>query len=60
MFAVHRCANLGEPMCHMFKAICRVMDEHSDVNTIYPIHMNPAVCEIANKYLGDDNRIHII
>lgn len=60
MITAHRRENLGEPMCHMFKAIRRVMDEHLDVKAIYPIHMNPAVREIANKYLGDDDRIHII
>lgn len=60
MITAHRRENLGEPMCHMFKAIRRVMDEHPDVKAIYPIHMNPAVREIANEYLGDDDRIHII
>ena len=60
MITAHRRENLGEPMCHMFKAIRRVMNEHPDVKAIYPIHMNPAVREIANEYLGDDDRIHII
>ena len=60
MITAHRRENLGEPMRHMFKAIRRVMDEHSDVKAIYPIHMNPVVREIANEYLGEDDRIHII
>lgn len=60
MITAHRRENLGEPMRHMFKAIRRVMDEHPDVKAIYPIHMNPAVREIAQEYLGDDDRIHII
>lgn len=60
MITAHRLENLGEPMRHMFKAIRRVMDEHPDVKAIYPIHMNPVVREIAQEYLGDDDRIHII
>lgn len=60
MITAHRRENLGEPMRHMFKAIRRVMNEHPDVKAIYPIHMNPVVREIANEYLGDDDRIHII
>ena len=60
MITAHRRENLGEPMRHMFKAIRRVMDEHPDVKAIYPIQMNPVVREIANEYLGDDDRIHII
>lgn len=60
MITAHRRENLGEPMRHMFKAIRRVMDEHPDMKAIYPIHMNPVVREIAQEYLGDDDRIHII
>lgn len=60
MITAHRRENLGEPMRHMFRAIRRVMDEHTDVKAIYPIHMNPAVREIANSILGNDDRIHII
>lgn len=60
LITAHRRENLGEPMKAMFRAIRRVMDEHMDVKAIYPIHMNPVVREIANKILGDDERIHII
>lgn len=60
MITAHRRENLGEPMQHMFRAIRRVMDEHTDVKAIYPIHMNPAIREIADEILGNDDRIHII
>lgn len=60
MITAHRRENLGEPMRHMFKAIRRVMDEHPDVKAIYPIHMNPVVREIADEFLGGDDRIHFI
>ena len=60
MITAHRRENLGEPMRHMFKAIRRVMDEHPDVKAIYPIHMNPVVREIADEFLGGDDRIHIL
>ena len=60
MITAHRRENLGEPMTHMFRAIRRVMDEHPDVKAIYPIHMNPVVRETADRFLGGDDRIHII
>lgn len=60
MITAHRRENLGQPMRNMFKAIRRIMDEHSDCKAIYPIHMNPAVREVAQEILGDDERIHII
>lgn len=56
----HRRENLGAPMHHMFRAIRRVLDEHSDCRAVYPIHMNPAVREAAEQELGGCNRIHII
>ena len=60
VLTAHRRENLGEPLHHMFRAIRRIVDEFEDVKVIYPIHMNPAVREVANEILGDDERIRII
>lgn len=60
MITAHRRENQGEPMMNMFRAIKRIVDEHSDIKVIYPIHMNPVVREIANEILGDCKRIKII
>ena len=56
----HRRENLGQPMHNMFRAIRRVMNEHSDVKALYPIHMNPIVRKAAQEELGGLDRIHII
>jgi len=60
LITAHRRENLGIPMANMFRAIRRVCDEHPDVKAIYPIHMNPAVREIAMDALQGNDRIHII
>lgn len=60
LLTAHRRENLGEPMRHMFKAITRILAEHEDVQVVYPVHMNPAVREIANEILGENNRVHLI
>lgn len=60
MITAHRRENLGEPLKHMLRAIRRVVDEHPDVKAIYPIHMNPAIREVAREVLNGDERIHII
>ncbi|MBQ2811938.1 MAG: UDP-N-acetylglucosamine 2-epimerase (non-hydrolyzing), partial [Clostridia bacterium] len=60
IITAHRRENLGEPMHSMFRAIRRIMDEHTDVKAIYPIHMNPAVRMAADEELGGCDRIHII
>ena len=56
----HRRENLGLPMQNMFRAIRRVIDEHPDVKALYPIHMNPTIRKIADRELGNTDRIHII
>lgn len=56
----HRRENLGQPMHNMFRAIRRVLDEHSDCKAVYPIHMNPDVRKAAENELGNCDRIHII
>lgn len=60
LLTAHRRENLGEPMRHMFRAIRRIVDEHSDLKVIYPIHMNPVVRQTAAEIFGGDARFHLI
>lgn len=60
LITAHRRENLGEPMENMFRAIRRCMNEHPDLKAIYPIHMNPAVRQTADKILSGEERIRII
>ncbi|WP_017756608.1 non-hydrolyzing UDP-N-acetylglucosamine 2-epimerase [Calidifontibacillus oryziterrae] len=60
LVTAHRRENLGEPMRNMFRAIHRLVEEHEDVQVVYPVHMNPAVREIAQEILGGNDRIHLI
>lgn len=60
LVTAHRRENIGEPMKHMFRAIKRIVHDHHDVQVIYPVHLNPAVRELANDVLGSDPRIHLI
>lgn len=56
----HRRENLGVPMENIFSAISDVVEKNKDVEVVFPIHLNPRVREIANKFLRENNRIHII
>ena len=60
LLTAHRRENLGDPMRNMFRAIKRLVNEHDDVQVVYPVHLNPAVREVADEILGDDKRIHLI
>ena len=60
LLTAHRRENLGQPMRNMFRAIKRLITEHEDVQVVYPVHLNPAVREVADEVLGNDPRIHLI
>ncbi len=60
LVTAHRRENLGENMEHMFTAIRRIADAHPDTLIVYPMHLNPAVRDIANRILGDHERIQLI
>lgn len=60
LLTAHRRENLGEPMRNMFRAINRLLEKHSDIQVVYPVHMNPAVREVADELLGNNQRVHLI
>ena len=47
-------------MRHMFRAIRRITEEHSDVKVVYPVHLNPAVRSVAGEELKDCDRIRLV
>jgi len=60
LLTAHRRENLGRPMENIFKAVKRIVEEHEDVELIYPVHLNPKVRKIADNILKDVNRVHLI
>ena len=60
LLTAHRRENLGEPMRNMFRAIKRLIETHDDIQVVYPVHINPAVREIAQEILAGHERIHFI
>jgi len=60
LLTAHRRENLGEPMRNMFRAIKRIVEEHDNVQVVYPVHLNPVVRELADEVLGNDPRIQLI
>ncbi|MCA0971026.1 UDP-N-acetylglucosamine 2-epimerase (non-hydrolyzing) [Halobacillus litoralis] len=60
LMTAHRRENLGNNMKQMFRAIKRLVEEHDDVQVVYPVHLNPVVKETADEILGNDDRIKLI
>jgi len=60
LLTMHRRENLGKPMEQVFGVIRQVIDKYPDVDLIYPVHLNPRVKEVAERILGNHDRIHLI
>lgn len=56
----HRRENLGEPLENICNALKHIVEKYEDVELVYPVHLNPAVREVAFGILGDIERVHLI
>lgn len=60
LLTAHRRENIGEPMKNIFRAVKRLVEDHPNVQVVYPVHRNPVVRELASEILDNDSRIHLI
>ena len=56
----HRRENLGKPLENICSAILQLVQNNKDVEVVYTVHFNPLVREVANRILGNNDRIHLI
>lgn len=56
----HRRENWGEPMRQMFSAMRDLVDKYPDVLLVYPVHLSPAVREVAFPILQGHPRIMLL
>ncbi|WP_415331907.1 non-hydrolyzing UDP-N-acetylglucosamine 2-epimerase [Clostridium perfringens] len=61
LLTTHRRENIGQAMENIFKAIIRLIEVNNDIKVIFPVHKNPKVRELANKYFNNlKNRVIMI
>ena len=60
LVTTHRRENLGEPMRHVYQALRKVLENHPDVEAIFPVHKNPKVREIVDEELVKLAQVHLI
>ena len=60
LVTMHRRENQGEPMRRVFRTLRQVVEAHGDVEVIYPVHLSPAVQEVAKEILSNHPQIHLI
>ncbi|WP_368495245.1 non-hydrolyzing UDP-N-acetylglucosamine 2-epimerase [Neisseria sp.] len=56
----HRRENFGEGFENICQAIAKLADQHSDVQFVYPVHLNPNVREPVNRLLTGKRNVHLI
>lgn len=60
LVTMHRRENQGEPMRRVFSTLRQVVEAHDDVEVVYPVHLSPAVQEVAQAILSNHPQIHLI
>lgn len=60
LMTAHRRENLGQPLENICRGIKRIVEEYPDIELVYPVHMNPAVKETAQRILGQLDRVHLV
>ena len=56
----HRRENYGQPMENIMGALRRLVEDFPEVELVYPVHLSPAVQEVARRHLSNHERIHLI
>jgi UDP-N-acetylglucosamine 2-epimerase (non-hydrolysing) len=56
----HRRENFGQSFEEVCRALRDIALENSDVQIIYPVHLNPNVREPVNRILSDINNIYLV
>lgn len=60
LMTAHRRENLGKPLENICRAVRRLVETFDDIQVVYPVHLNPAVRQVANAILGGVERVHLI
>jgi len=56
----HRRENLGRPMQDICTGLCRIIEQFSNVEIVFPVHRNPRVRDVVMPMLGQKERIHLL
>jgi len=60
LVTVHRRENWGEPLKNICQALIKLLDEHSDLLVIIPLHKNPEIRKTVNHILKDRRDILLL
>lgn len=60
MVTAHRRENWGEPLVNICRALKSIVNQCSDVELIYLVHLNPIVRKTVEDELGGLERVHLL
>lgn len=60
LVTMHRRENWGEPLRKTCRAINKIIDKHSDVSVIFPLHKNPEIRSNVKKILQNRKNILLL
>lgn len=60
LVTVHRRENFGKPLENICQALKRIVERNSDVEIVYPVHLNPNVQSTVYSILNNLSRLHLL
>lgn len=60
LITCHRRENHGNGMRNICMAIKKLAEDNPHVNFVYPVHLNPNILDVVNKYLSNIHNIKLI
>ena len=60
LVTAHRRESFGASFLNICRAIREIVEKNSDVEVIYPVHLNPNVQKPVNRILGRLDRVHLV
>lgn len=60
LITAHRRENFGEGVRNICHAVEQLVQKHSDVHFIWPVHLNPAVREVVYAQFAEHPQIHLV
>lgn len=60
LVTAHRRESFGEPFVEICQALLDLVSRNSDIEIVYPVHLNPNIKKVAHKLLSNHSRIHLI
>lgn len=59
LVTAHRRENLGAPLVNICTAISILANKYKNIDFVYPVHLNPAVREVAYRILGNIDNVFL-